>query len=269
MPSHYLVLPSPLSSLQTTTSCSLAVALSQHRQSVLLISTDPAHNLSDAFGQRFNKTATLVDGFSNLFALEVDPTVELDLSDGLTDSSSQSLLSEIISTVPGIDEAMAFAELMRSVNATQNDATIVFDTAPTGHTLRLLSFPTLLDRALSRLLSLNSKFAPLFSQFSALTGVQASESSVHTKLEQLKASVDSITAQFRDAALTTFVCVCIPEFLSLYETERLVQELAKHEIDVQNIGHPADTRIALTHNPPCTSPTHCCVWLCVLRDVQW
>ena len=150
---------------KTTTSCCLSVQLAKVRRNVLVVSTDPAHNLSDAFGQKFGREPVKVNGFDNLFCMEVDSSGEQDWDvieaqqqaqgvspDGL-ESGVGSIMKDLMTSVPGIDEAMAFAELMKMVQD-MNYSTIVFDTAPTGHTLRLLSFPKTMESAIGKLLDL-------------------------------------------------------------------------------------------------------------------
>lgn len=233
---------------KTTTSCCLAVQLAKVRRNVLVVSTDPAHNLSDAFGQKFGREPVKVNGFDNLFCMEVDSSGEQEWeaieaaqasqgvsSDGI-ESGVGSIMKDLMTSVPGIDEAMAFAELMKMVQE-MNYSTIVFDTAPTGHTLRLLSFPKTMESAIGKLLELKNRFAGLITQMTAFMGQGGAEGveAMISKLEQLKGLIDQVHNQIRNPEKTTFVCVCIPEFLSIYETERLVQELSKSEIDTHNV----------------------------------
>lgn len=219
---------------KTTCSSIISILLASVRQSVLVISTDPAHNLSDAFQQRFTKIPTLVNGFTNLFAMEVDPKVEND--DLTNDDGLDGFISELTNAIPGVDEAMSFAEMLKLVQ-TMDYSVIVFDTAPTGHTLRLLQFPSTLEKGLAKVMTLKNRFGGIISQATRLFGLgdEFSEDAMLGKLEGMKDVIEQVNRQFKDPDLTTFVCVCIPEFLSLYETERLVQELAKFEIDAHNI----------------------------------
>ena len=188
---------------KTTCSSSIAVELARRRKSVLIISTDPAHNLSDAFAQSFTSEPTKVEGFSNLFAMEIDPAVSnsFEAQMGLPGVSStaeiQQFMGEIVNAIPGIDEAMSFAELMRRVETMEFDV-IVFDTAPTGHTLRLLGIPATLQKALDKVAELKSRFGGLFAGMGGLAGMDFSEEKIMGRLESARQVVAKVNAQFMD-----------------------------------------------------------------------
>ncbi|RKU49402.1 ATPase GET3 [Coniochaeta pulveracea] len=229
---------------KTTTSCSLAIQLAKVRRSVLLISTDPAHNLSDAFSQKFGKEARLVEGFTNLSAMEIDPNGSIqDLLAGQGEDNAADMggmggmMQDLAFAIPGIDEAMSFAEVLKQVKSLSYE-TIIFDTAPTGHTLRFLQFPSVLEKALAKVSQLSSQYGPLLNGFLGSNGTLPNGQNLNEmmqKLETLRETISEVNTQFKDEALTTFVCVCIPEFLSLYETERMIQELASYGIDTHCI----------------------------------
>ncbi|CAL8078378.1 unnamed protein product [Calicophoron daubneyi] len=228
---------------KTTCSCCIASELCKVRDRVLILSTDPAHNLSDAFDQKFSKTPTKVKGFDNLFAMEIDPNVNLsELEEDLVGSEEAAIsadirrsISHLMTSFPGVDEYMSYTEVFRLVG-NLDYSVVIFDTAPTGHTLRLLSFPEAMEKSLTKIVAMKNQVAPFLTQMMSFIGVSNVQTADLTNaIESRLPIVKEITRQFKDPTQTTFVCVCIPEFLSMYETERLVQELTAHEIDVHNV----------------------------------
>ncbi|KAH8739712.1 hypothetical protein FG386_001419 [Cryptosporidium ryanae] len=221
---------------KTTTSCSIASKLAEERRSVLILSTDPAHNLSDAFGQNFSSTPSLVRGYNNLYGMELDSSFEDEIESKLTEDKGffSKIIPDFLSSFPGIDEALGFATLMQTVRSMPYSV-IVFDTAPTGHTLRLLGFPSLLEHFLYKISGFKDNISGAFQLFNSLSGRSIEENNISSKLDELRATTISIREVFQDPLSTSFVCVCIPEFLSVYETERLIQELARQSINCSHI----------------------------------
>ena len=232
---------------KTTTSCSLAIQMAKARKSVLLISTDPAHNLSDAFSQKFGKDARLVEGFDNLSAMEIDPNGSIndlisaggdDAQDAMSGMGGMGgMMQDLAFSIPGVDEAMSFAEVLKQVKSLSYEV-IIFDTAPTGHTLRFLQFPTVLEKALEKISQLSTQFGPMLNTIlgarGGLPGGQNLDELI-AKMESLRSTIAEVNQQFKNPDMTTFICVCIAEFLSLYETERMIQELGNYKIDTHCI----------------------------------
>lgn len=225
---------------KTSVSTSLAVLLSQMREKILIISTDPAHNLSDAFNQKMGSQPTLINGFNNLYGLEINPKEIKDddedpLSDVLgvpLDDETQNLFEDLKNSIPGIDEALAIGLLLQVIDK-MNYSLVIFDTAPTGHTLRMLSFPKVLEEAFEKLNALKEKIGPMSGLLASTMG--EGFKNLTEMISIFKVQIEKIRNNFTNTNHTTFIAVCIPEFLSMYETERLIQDLNKGKIDCHNI----------------------------------
>ena len=228
---------------KTTDSSSLAVLLAKRGKKILIISTDPAHNLSDAFNQKIGKQPTQIKGFDNLFGLELDPEKDMNDIDKLNEilhvqekSKVEGFLQNMESTFPGIDEANNL-KYMASLLDNKDYDLVIFDTAPTGHTLKLLEMPMIIGKSMEKILELKLQFSPVIDSMGGVLGSDFDQklNKFFNNMNNLKDFMQKVSDRFKDAERTTFIAVCIPEFLSVYETERLVEILFKENIEIRNV----------------------------------
>ena len=228
---------------KTTVSSSLAVLLAKRGKKILIISTDPAHNLSDAFNQKIGKQPTPIKGFDNLFGLELDPEKDMNDIDKLNEilhvqekSNVEGFLQHMENAFPGIDEANNL-KYMASLLDNKDYDLVIFDTAPTGHTLKLLEMPVIIGKSMEKILELKLQFSPVIDSMGGVLGADFDQklNKFFNNMNSLKDFMQKVSDRFKDAERTTFIAVCIPEFLSVYETERLIEALYKDDIDIRNI----------------------------------
>ncbi|GBG33537.1 ATPase GET3 [Hondaea fermentalgiana] len=245
---------------KTTVSASLAVGLAKTHERVLIISTDPAHNLSDVLCAPVGKEIGRVPGYDNLWAVETDPAKGLErfLREHANSNQQgqqqqhqqqQSLDAQIssafqeahewLSSLPGIDEAVSLMQLFETEKSLhERFDKLVIDTAPTGHTLKMLQLPRVLEIGISRLESWKVKLSGYIAMASMFFGGAGSAQAqplaseqVAAKLRRLKEGIQQLRALLQDGDVCTFVCVGIAESLSVLETGRLVSSLETAKVD--------------------------------------
>ena len=203
---------------KTTAAAALAVALCDEGRRVLIVSTDPASNLSGAFTTQVGNTPTPVPGVQRLAAMDIDPHAAADsyrarvldpLRDTMPaadiDAVAEQLAGQCTVEVAAFDE---FSGLLAAPEITGAYDHIIFDTAPTGHTLRLLELPA----AWSNFIETNPDGASCLGPLSAL----ATKRSLYQ---------DTVAA-LGDPTRTTVVLVARPERAAIAEADRAGYELA-------------------------------------------
>ena len=209
---------------KTSTACATAVTLADSGKKVLLISTDPASNIQDVFNTELNNKGVSIKEVPNLVVANLDPVQAAaeyketvigpyrgKLPDAVLNNMEEQLSGSCTVEIAAFNE---FSKFITDEEIQTKYDNIIFDTAPTGHTLRMLQLPSAWDNFISE----NTHGASCLGQLSGL--------------ESQKEVYKKAVATLADGALTTLVLVSRPETAPLTEAERASVELA--EIGVKN-----------------------------------
>jgi arsenite/tail-anchored protein-transporting ATPase len=225
------------------TSCAIATALALSENfKTLLISTDPAHSVSDCLEQQIGFKIVNVEGNTNLSAIEIIANEALarfktehhneliKLLETSTNLDNQDIDEMMTLSIPGIDEVMVFKTIIDFIEIGGYDKYVV-DTAPTGHALRLISFPNLVDEWIKVAVRMRWKYRYMITSFAG----SYKPDEVDAFLFNLKKTVKRIEKLLRDKIKCQFIPVCIPEAMAILETGRLLSELDSSGIISQQI----------------------------------
>ena len=228
---------------KTTVSTALGIGLAERHRSlrILIFSTDPAHSISDSLGMPVGDEITAVEGYSNLWALEIDAEILLDefkgkyredikavfdrfLAGGIDIKFDREVMEELMTlSPPGLDEIMALSKIIDLMEEDRFDL-FILDTAPTGHLLRFLELPELAREWLRAILQLLMKYRGVV----RLTGVAE-------RLLELAKSVRRIREALVDPDRCEFAGVTIPEVMATAEVGRLTAALRKLGVPFKNL----------------------------------
>jgi arsenite/tail-anchored protein-transporting ATPase len=225
------------------TSCAIAtaIALSENFKT-LLISADPAHSLSDSLGQNIGFRLQQVKGINKLSAIEIAAEEAflmfknkhqkelIKLFDTSTSLDQEDINQLLNISIPGIDEVMSFKTIIDFLEEENFDKYVV-DTAPTGHALRLIASPGLLDQWIKVAAQMRWKYRYMVTTFAG----EYQKDDVDSLLLSLKKTVKRIENLLQNNDACEFIPVCMPEFMIIQETQRLITNLESFKIFINQL----------------------------------
>lgn len=233
---------------KTTCAAATGLKLVGKHERVLVVSTDPAHSLGDVFETELGDDPTRLA--SGLWGVEPSP----DAGQATYQRILTALASELRAAgirfddeeverlftaglVPGSDELSAL-QLVASYAGTDEWDHVVFDTAPTGHTLRLLALPEVLAESLTAVAKVRREVRSLVRSARSLVFGPAAYlgSSRHEDdIDELRAQMEQVAELLRDTERTEFRVVLVPERLAIEESRRLVAHLRSYGVPVETL----------------------------------
>nr|WP_276281234.1 ArsA family ATPase [Halorussus sp. DT72] len=262
---------------KTTMAAATGMASARDGTATLVVSTDPAHSLSDTYGTDISATPERIREDVPLYAAEIDPEAALEEGQALfggaatggegagdaadadgTGADAAGVGDEgaaggplgglggmlggenpmdamLGGPMPGADEAAAMQKLLEFMDDPRFERVVV-DTAPTGHTLRLLELPELMDTMVGRIMKLKQKFQGMMEGMKGMFGGEdADPEQGLDDLEELSDRIERLRATLRDPTQTDFRVVMVPEEMSVFESKRLLGQLAEFEVPVGTV----------------------------------
>ncbi|WP_265108046.1 ArsA family ATPase [Halosolutus halophilus] len=235
---------------KTTMAAATALDSARGGTRTLVVSTDPAHSLSDTFETDVPAEPGRIREDVPLYGAEIDPEHAMEQGKAAFAAQGEEALGglgEMLGeespmdavfggAMPGADEAAAMQLLLEYMDDPRFDRVIV-DTAPTGHTLRLLRLPEMMDSMMGRILQFRQRIGGMIEGMKGMFGGQEppEEEADLEDLQELRERIERLRAALRDPARTDFRIVMVPEEMSVVESKRLRQQLREFDIPVGTV----------------------------------
>ncbi|MGP4072109.1 ArsA family ATPase [Piscibacillus sp. B03] len=228
---------------KSTSSAALALACAKEGLKTLVVSTDPAHNLGDIFHKPLTHEKTQLD--DHLWGIEINSTKETERYMDQVKSNLQGLVKtklvdevnrqiDLAAASPGAEEAALFDRLISIILEEQDSFDkIIFDTAPTGHTIRLLSLPELMSVWIDGMLQKRQKINENYTQL--LNDGEPVDDPIYEILQKRKEKFSAVRDVILDEGKTGFIFVLIPERLPILETKQAIKQLHQYHLHVRTL----------------------------------